>query len=268
MNKTRWLCYGDVGIDCYPGEVFLGGISLNHLVHLHHLGESELSFYGPLSNHPLGLKLTEKLHSLGVTIIEKESSTFNCPPPQQNISHTEKGEKSFDTYQGDIFNLFTYRRPESSFDKILIPAFDQNFSMVDQFFEDPCPGQVVVDILDGKDFDYDLEKLRLWEGQIDTLVVGCGEDHEGFFMMLKSSIKSFKWKLLVTRGALAGFYWDGIQLWDFTPDVLNRIVDSTGAGDAFLSSFLHHKIGSSSSMESLFFASGYAANILTRKGPH
>jgi fructoselysine 6-kinase len=271
--KIKWLCIGDVGQDIYhlEGEgkqekKFAGGISLNHLVHLHRLGERDLSFSGPLSQHKEDQFLSEKLNQLEIKKINCE--LLEGRVPQQRIALRANGEKNFIGYEAGILEAFTYQQPTEVFDWILMPVFEQNWSWSKKVLEDPPQGHLVCDFLDGRDFHQDLSFLEDFASQIDLLVIGCPPEDEGFYKDIFKNIGKWSKKVLVTRGALTGFYFDGSKLCHFNPVAQKSVVDTTGAGDAFLSSFLASLSRGHFPEEALELASVYAGRQLLRLGPH
>lgn len=266
MSQIKWLCYGDAGLDVYPQQTFLGGISLNHLWHLNHLGEELLYFYGPLSSTSDGKDVLKELYRLGVNVINEEQSQSPLSPPTQKISHYEDGEKSFDCYEGEIFKDFKFKRVEEDFDVLLMPCFSQNVSMVKDLLESPPKGDIIVDILDGE--DYDLSFFATYGPQISMVTIGCPRGNSRLYDQLKDSTSHYPWRLLVTRGDKEGFFFDGCDTHFFSPKPLSAVVDSTGAGDAFLSGFLHKLYGGHSVGDSLGFATRYTHQTLLKLGPH
>ena len=270
MSPLKWLCYGDVGFDYYSfskeKRKFLGGISLNHLHHLKNLGERDLSFYGPLSKLGEAKEIREYLAKLGVEIEHEDSCLYESMPASQTISIMPDGEKRFDAYNGEIFKKFSYQKLSKDFDVILIPAFEQNQAMVKDFLKEPPQGDIVVDLLDGSDLDFSF--LAPFQNKISMVVIGCPQDCQDQFEKLKNSTKSNTWRLLVTRGEKEGFYYDGLEMTPFVPKPVEKVVDTTGAGDAFLTCFLHKIYGGVSSGESLNIASEYTHTVLTSIGPH
>jgi sugar/nucleoside kinase (ribokinase family) len=269
-SPLKWLCYGDVGFDHYridnKRSEFLGGISLNHLVHLHRLGERSLSFYGPLSSGIEGEKILLYLKEMGVILENKKGCLIDSPPPGQYISLKAHGEKSFDSYEGEIFNFFHYEPLNKDFDVILLPAFEQNRHMVESFLKSPPEGDIVVDLLDSNDLD--LSFLEPYQKQINMVVVGCPSENQGLFEFLKRSTSKYPWRLLVTRGERPGFFYDGTQVVNFLPNSVKAVTDSTGAGDAFLACFLHKIYGGETVKDSLSSSSLYAHFVLQKIGPH
>ncbi len=269
--KEKWLCLGDIGHDIYElpsGEerIFSGGISFNHLTHLHRLGQRQLFFQGPLSSHSEDLFLSRRLDDLAVKKVNCESLSGRAP--QQRISLKENGEKNFFSYEPGILADFNYSQPEESFDFILLPVFEQNWCWAMDVLTTPPKGKLVCDFLDGRDFKQEVSFLKEYANKIDLLVVGCPPEDQGFYEIILKNLGKWSKKVLVTRSHLSGFYFDGEQICHFSPIPQDTVVDSTGAGDAFLSSFLVYLCSGMTPKASLEQASVYAGQQIMRLGPH
>lgn len=273
-KKLKWLCLGDIGWDIYflesdnPKEARKpGGISLNHLVHLSRFQE-ESFFYGALSNGPEDYPLECLVNDLGVKLLSEIK--LEGESPKQYIKIGKTGEKNFFRYEVGVLEKFDYKRPNTVFDYILLPVFSQNWCWAEKVLENPPQGKLICDLLDGRDFDQNFDFLQKYQSKIELLVVGCPSEDEAFFESLREGCAQWSKTLLVTRGDKQGFYFDGKQLHLFSPDILpiNKIKDSTGAGDAFLISFLVNLSRGTEVSKSLRCACLYAGEQLQKIGAH
>lgn len=271
-KNTQWLCIGDIGLDIYQIQdeeaplVKFGGISLNHMAHLVSLGEEKVSFLGPLSNDVSYKKLKDQLMHWKVKILDE--SEYDGLAPRQYISLSEEGEKNFIKYEEGVLKNFIYKKLEKKFDKILMPVFSQNWHWVSNVLNNPPEGQLICDFLDGKDFHQNLSFLESWNNKIDLLVVGCPPKDEEFFDSLRKNRGLWSRRVLVTRGHGEGFYFDGHKEISFTPKPVEKVIDSTGAGDAFLIRFLVSLEQGFSGESALDHACLYAQEQLLKLGAH
>lgn len=268
----KWLCVGDIGWDIYQNQSdekrFPGGITLNHLIHLSNLGHQDLSFLGPLSQSEEDSHLLETLKERKVKVISPHREIGHAP--KQFIRIEEGGEKNFLNYEAGILENYQYSKPNGFFDYILLPIFSQNWSWAQELLKNPPDGKLVCDFLDGKDFNQNLEFLMDHKSSIDLLVVGCPSEDDQFYQTLADSTGQWSRRLLVTRGHMEGFYYDGGDTFYFRPEVLpeEKVIDTTGAGDAFLTSFLSsHSMGLKPN-ESLAKACAFASKQIQKVGPN
>ena len=105
----------------------------------------------------------------------------------------------------------------------------------------------------------DVEIVKIGENEFRALGNSCAKVSERFAPYSPEAI-------LITFGERGSLVYDRSR-WSRIPAFKTRVVDETGSGDVYLSSFLHNYLRSNDVVESSCFASAAASFVVEAKGP-
>ncbi|MAF78864.1 MAG: hypothetical protein CME60_11925 [Halobacteriovoraceae bacterium] len=259
---------GDAGIDHYTVENLktLGGCSLNVATHFkRNSGDKATLFYPSIIEN----QIREHCQKVG---IEAFPLLRTGKVPTQHIEHDSQGEKKFTLYEPGVIENFQFSPEECSQLKtiegaLVIPLYSQILFFVDQVIS-IHPGPFYFDFHDAVDFKKDFNQIRPYLERAHFAQFGLSQtekDNELKELLLNYAYNE-KIQLLITSSHHEILYFDTQELHQFKPIKLERIVDSTGAGDAFLGAFLASLSKKIPPRESLEQASLYTHKVLLKKG--
>ncbi|MFG1591900.1 carbohydrate kinase family protein [Halobacteriovorax sp. CON-3] len=245
---------GDAGFDDYTSvhERHLGGCSLNVATHFMRNSNSKATLIYPAASD--GQVIINHCQKEGIQAVPlfREGKT-----PVQFIETLESGEKNFTEYKSGVLENFQFTKEELQLIKeleghIVCPLYSQILPFVDQLIEAKPRAKFIFDFHDAQGFE--IEKyLKVAE----LALFGLTPSHDLEFY-LREFVKAHKISVLITRSAGEISFFNKNESISYTPQPVDVVIDSTGAGDAFLGAYLAHK--------NLEKASHYAKSILSVRG--
>ncbi|MFG1485164.1 PfkB family carbohydrate kinase [Halobacteriovorax sp. RZ-1] len=245
---------GDAGFDDYTSvhERHLGGCSLNVATHFMRNSNSKATLIYPAASD--GQVIINHCQKEGIQAVPlfREGKT-----PVQFIETLESGEKNFTEYKSGVLENFQFTKEELQLIKeleghIVCPLYSQILPFVDQLIEAKPRAKFIFDFHDASEIE--IEKY-LKHASLAQFGLVTGHPLEDF---LYDYVKNHDIKILVTRGKDKISKLSEKQIENFSPIPLVPVVDSTGAGDAFLGAFL--------ALNNIEKASHYAKSILSVRG--
>lgn len=264
------VCVGDCGVDLYlpAGERRCGGITANFARHARAQfppGDSVriVSCIG----RDEGARLVSSC--LADSGIECHIRQLPGITPIQTIEIREDGEKDFVQYETGVLRDFRFGPTEVALiagsDLLVAPVFLQIVGLFDDLMEIDTKGRVSIDFADFLEYP----DFALLERHLESIDVGFFGLTAGDVAMIER-IRGYADRrdktFVVTLGANGSLVFAGGRQFRQPAEPVQRVVDTTGAGDAYAAGFLSrfcHGAGIEASMK---HGAALAATVVTKKG--
>lgn len=257
-------CVGDIGVDYYENlDLYKpGGIAFNFASNLKQVGGNSVSLIGALGSDEYSKKLTKVLKSSKIDISQLQK--ISGETPKQNISLIN-GERKFTLYNSGILKKWKLRKKDLAFiskqDAVFVPLSDG----MEQIFNAIKKIKGVVKIVDFSqdyehaDFDKKDNLITKNAKYFDIIFVGGVKKHEP---MIKKLAKKYPEKVFVlTLGAKGSVAFYQEQYY-FQSAKKVKVVDTTGAGDAFQAGFTATYLKSKNVKQSLTAGANQAVKVI------
>lgn len=261
---------GDAGIDYYVQEDIrrLGGCSLNVATHFKRNTPLEATLLYPSSSSNSLIEehcRKEGIHSYPLI---RESQL-----PCQEIEISPLGEKNFLTYHPSVIQDFNFTKEESEFLSnikgiIICPLYEQILPFIDQVITDASQCEFIFDFHDTQDFQKNFENMLPYLSLSKLSLFGLGSQDQQLIEKLQDYAQSNDNHVIITQGAGKILYLKNNQTYKHCPTPIDKVVDSTGAGDSFLGAFLaHNNLNQEQDPEQVLEkAALYSTSTLIKKG--
>jgi len=266
------VCAGDCGIDYYlpGGERLIGGITLNVARHARDQFRSSdrISIASCVGMDDDGERILVALRDAGV---ECHVVRLGGTTPVQTIEIAANGERQFVHYDEGVLrdHRFTdeQRQVIVASDLLVAPVFVQIIDWFDRLMSIPLHGHVAIDFADFREHpDFDL--LRGYLDRIDIAFFGLGSADEPVIDRLRRFADQTGKLFVVTLGAEGSIAFEGSRMHRCPAAPATRVVDTTGAGDAYAAAFLGRYCSGDDVPRAMEHASALAAEIVARIGTY
>jgi sugar/nucleoside kinase (ribokinase family) len=262
---VKILCLGDSCIDFYvPNKIYIGGISLNVAYHLTKIGVHTSTLCSPLGSDQYAEYIKDFCRKNHIGNFFKN---YPGKTPSIAIEVKESGEKNFLKFEANVMENFSLKEDiqfirshdlvMTSYYRHIFPIFNELKSMEGV--------NIACDFLDLKGSG---GKLNVVDENLPFLKIAFiglpPERIDDLKLINELAIKHQK-LVVVTAGHLGSFAFDGKASFEAKVIKVDKVVDSTGAGDAFIAQFLS-TYNVSNLMQSLEKANQYAKEILSHRG--
>jgi fructoselysine 6-kinase len=237
------VCVGDCGVDHYlpSGKLLAGGITANFARHAarEFPKDDEIHVVSAIGDEPAAAGLVRR--GFRNTRIRSHIAELRGETPVQYIRIEPSGEKNFVRYDEGV--LAFYRIDEDAArivraaDLLVAPVFRQVQELFHSVMSVSVAGKVAVDFADFS-LHPDLSHLESYLDRIDIAFFGLSENDDELILSL--SVLAERWHKLfvVTLGSGGSIAIAGHEKFEQAAIPVERIVDTTGAGDAFAAAFL------------------------------
>ncbi|MBD1367421.1 carbohydrate kinase [Mucilaginibacter sp. ZT4R22] len=276
MNK-QILCFGEVLWDAFGDVKKAGGAPMNVARHLVQQGNNVL-FASSVGIDPSGVELTgflkenglysdllqrdENLPTCEVTVEldEDNQATYIIPKPVSwdNIGFTNELEAAAKTVGGIVFGSLACRE-EATFETLL-RVLDESYALkiFDVNLRPPHYTLSKIETLAAR-----ADVIKMNEEEAELLIHGSSGD-------LKQKIQEFQSKfhtkiICVTRGAHGAIIWNDYAFYEH-PGCTVNVVDTVGAGDSFLATFITGLLNETPMQPLLDKACAVGAYVTTQRG--
>lgn len=264
-------CIGDCGVDRYVNlDVDRpGGITLNVAVNAKRLfhPDDRILVLTALGDDREASMVLETIARFGLeSIIARPRGRT----PVQFIEHQSSGERRFVGYDEGV--LATYRMGQKereiihTADVMVTTVFAQAVELFRSVMAAPCQGLRAVDFSDLADFGSSADIVERW---IDSFHIGFFglEPHDDLLMRALERLAIRHDKLfVVTMGEAGSVALASSGRIDRAAYPVERVVDTTGAGDTFAAGFLAEYCRSGNVAESLVRGNREASESIQRLG--
>jgi fructokinase len=276
MNK-QILCFGEVLWDAFGDVKKAGGAPMNVARHLVQQGNQVL-FASSVGIDPSGVELTgflkenglygpllqrdENLPTCEVTVEldESNTATYIIPKPVSwdNIEFTDELEAAAKQVGAIVFGSLACRE-EASFNTLLNVLDESDaLKIFDVNLRPPHFTMSTIETLAAR-----ADVIKMNEEEAELLIHGSSGD-------LKQKITEFQKKfhakiICVTRGAHGAIIWNDYAFYEH-PGCTVSVIDTVGAGDSFLATFITGLLNETPMQPLLEKACAVGAYVATQRG--
>jgi sugar/nucleoside kinase (ribokinase family) len=264
------VCVGDCGIDHYiqSGDRRPGGITSNFALQARRCFDETdaVSIIAPLGDDEEAIIVQRRFENSG---IECHFESLSGSTPIQHIEIESSGERTFVAYEEGVLRDFRITNEHATrvgdADLAVAPVFQQNRDMFSSFMSVTRGGLTAVDFADFSEHpDFDL--LERHANQLDIAFFGLRARQENIIAALQAFAAKHNVLLVVTLGADGSRAFQSTHTYASEAIPVDRVVDTTGAGDAFAAGFLACYCRASNIEQSLLCGATTAARIVQQHG--
>lgn len=266
-NYNQILFIGDIALDIYPDKTLVGGCSLNGAVNASYIIKSnslegEIKLAGPTIDDSKTIDLYLKRFN-----IKRINFLRSGKVPKQFIKIKDNGEKDFYKYEEGLLRDFQLKDSEKKTLQgykgiIVMPCYRQALSFNREVLKNLKDAYIVLDLFDLKDFNKDLNQASEFIKQADMINVGLDLNESE----LISQIQALDKDILITLGENGSIFSSQGEMYKCECRPVEHVIDSTGAGDTYLSTFLVNRMNGSSIEQSMQAASIRASEVVKQIG--
>ena len=239
----RVVCVADCGVDRYLdlGLERAGGIGLNVAVNSHRLlglGHG-VEVVAPLGEDA-GAELVRRVvdhEGLGAILPSRPGAT-----PVQEIRLEPDGERTFVAYHAGVLARYhvgeTERAAIAAADVVATTAFEQALPFFESVMAAPTKGLRLVDFTTLSDVGDPVAFVERWLPHIDVGLCGLRESDGALIDALEGVARRSGRTLVVTLGPAGSVALGAAERLRVPAVPVAKVVDTTGAGDAYTAGFL------------------------------
>lgn len=277
MNAKKHIAFiGDLTIDTYvqSGEIRLGGAALNGAIWARKLGAkpSVVTTVGKDMPSKEILKKLKKEHISKTHLQIRHGKTSSI-----EINVNEKGERSYGVWDPGTLARYHLRGKDiaylSGMDAIVVTIYPQFVHILDELRAVKQVGMntspyIVVNFGDLKEFHRDLSVVKDVLSYADLCVFGLHETQDSeLISKLEELAHAHARHILITLADQGSRVYAGGTVYS-EPAKQVQVVDTTGAGDAFLSAFLVQYLNSNDFQSSLHAGAVIASEVIHSVGAY
>lgn len=236
------VCVGDCGVDHYlpSGEQFAGGITANFARLARHTfpADDRISIISCIGDDA-GAELVAA--GLAAVDVEAHLQSLHGNTPVQYIEVKPGGEKHFVRYDEGVLRDFTIGPEERLLirdaDLLVAPVYLQIVDLFDTLLAIDSRAKTCIDFADFLQHpDFDLLDRHI--DSIDVGFFGLSADDRDTIAEIAARASTRDKCFVVTLGAQGSLAFVGTSTYQRAALPLDKVVDTTGAGDAFAAAFL------------------------------
>ncbi|MDH4048239.1 MAG: PfkB family carbohydrate kinase [Gammaproteobacteria bacterium] len=265
------VCVGDCGIDHYlpSGRLLGGGITANFARHAANefAPNDEVHVVSAIGDEPDAagiVRRTLKHERIRCHIVKIAGAT-----PVQFIRIAADGEKEFVRYDEGVLANFRIDEESAtvlrSADLLVTTMFEQVRGLFASVMSVPAGGQVAVDFADFAQHP-DFAHLESFLDRIDIAFFGLSSNDRKLIDQLSKIAERWHKLFVVTLGANGSRAFFGHDVFRQKAIPVNKVVDTTGAGDAFAAAFLASFVKSGDVAASLQRGAVLSASVIGHIG--
>lgn len=267
------VCFGDVGVDRYEDAAGAfksrpGGCALNVAVNLSRATHADVTVQvvSAVGDDPAGMLSREVIRRERlVDFVE----TLAGATAMQRIRVEENGEKVFVGYDAGVLPRLKLTRAQShaieTADAVVTVLYAQVDALMRDVLARPRSGKLVCDFMTMKDYGA-LAAVEWALARCDVAFFGLQPSETALMERLRAGTRGTSRVVVVTLGASGGVaFTDGVAT-PYAAVPVKRVVDTTGAGDAFAAGFLAAYLRGASLQNSLQGGARCAAQVVQRVG--
>lgn len=270
-HYPRVAIIGDLTVDTYvdSGDVKLGGAALNSAVWIKRLGAQPVIFSS------LG---SDQSASLFIQKIQKERIDSCIQKGKGSTSSIEirvnaHGDRQYGVWDPGVLRQYHLRSSDSTqlsqADAVSVTVYPPYIHILDELRTLNRKSRTIINWGDMKEFESDLSVVESYMNVSDMCIFGLNKDtDEAMIRTLRQMAKTHHKRMIITLGAFGSLvYSDGEVC--VQPAMNNStVIDTTGAGDAFLAGFLVEYCREHDVQKSLALGARTAADAITRLGAY
>lgn len=264
------VCVGDCGVDHYlpSGEQRFGGITANFAGHARKefRADDEIHIVSCIGDDD-GANLVRS--SLATTGIDCHIQTIPGITPRQYIELEADGERNFVRYEAGVLNNFVFTSEQriiiAGSELLVAPVFLQIVDLFSELLSIETSGLTAIDFADFLQHP----DFALLEDNIDKVDIGffgLSIDDVAAVERIASLAAEHDRLFVVTLGANGSRAFQGARQFQCDAALIESVVDTTGAGDAFAAGFLSRYCHGAGVDRSMQHGAELAANVIAKLG--
>ncbi|TNF26322.1 MAG: carbohydrate kinase family protein [Deltaproteobacteria bacterium] len=207
----------------------------------HLSADHEVSLFSPLSDDTQSDELIQQIRSQRIQFI---GPRLKGSIPSQEIELREDGEKIFSPFNHGVLKQLPnleIKLDFKNFDIVMGPVHKETLPYFESFLRDKKDNQeLFLDFTTLKEFDYDLDLISHLHQQSTLMQFSPAEENQKLVEKIKTIELRNQQVILLTLGAQGGVLRNSESLHLFQPPKIEEVKDTTGAGDAFFSTFANY----------------------------
>lgn len=239
----KLVCVGDVGVDRYMPENKLlpGGITANFTRQARRWfsNDTQIDLISILGNNYPDSDVAYS--AVNIDGINCHINRTKGDTPTQYIEILQGGEKNFTHYDVGVLKHFSLSDEQENIikaaDIVMTPVYWQIKNVFDIVMAVNRAGTVAVDFSDFST-DPDFELLEKHIDKINIAFFGLSIDQSDMIEKLSTYAKHNDILIVITLGENGSTAYRGTQKYHAEPYKVRKVIDTTGAGDAFAAGFL------------------------------
>lgn len=267
---------GDLTIDKYvqSGEIRLGGAALNGAIWARKLG-AKPSVVTSVGTDLPGKEMLKKLKKEHISKTHLQIRHGKTSSIEINVN--EQGERSYGIWDPGTLASYHLRGKDiaylSGMDAIVVTIYPQFVHILDELSAVKKIGQskspyIVVNFGDLKEFHDDISVIMTALTYADLCVFGLHETEDSeLISQLESEASKLHKNILITLAAQGSRVYTGDTIYS-EPANQVPVVDTTGAGDSFLSAYVLRYLDTNDIQSSLRAGTDLAAQVIQRIGAY
>jgi fructoselysine 6-kinase len=267
----RITAVGDCGVDRYLSRGFdrPGGITLNFAANAKRLfpAQDTVGVISAVGTDPESRLVRRAIDALGLEacLAEREGATSI-----QHIDQEPSGEKIFVRYEEGVLGDYRLGPAEREViarsDVLMAVVYSQVEGFFDSVMESPSPGLRAVDFSDLAGVTGGAGIVERYLDRFQVGFFGLTVNDAGLIGHLEGLARRSGRLLVVTLGPEGSLALGGPERLACPAVAVSRVVDTTGAGDAFAAGFLREYTASGRVADSLENGARIAAEVVQRLG--
>lgn len=268
-SKPRIAFVGDITIDTYlkQNETHLGGSSLTGAIWANRLG-AKVSIVAAVGDD--GVQLPKLIDTRHVSILPGKTSAIE-------IHTTKAGEREYGAWDAGVLEKYLFSKKDVAFmqkhNAIVLIVYNKTEQLLRQFYKTFSSRREkrflrVIDFGDLSQFKKDSAFVGGVLSAIDIAVFGLDKhaDRE-LINELRILSKKTNTLFLITLNRYGAVAFSGSKMWGI-PGKDVKVVDTTGAGDAFLAAFLVSYLQARDIQKSLEEGTKLASKVIQKIGAY
>jgi sugar/nucleoside kinase (ribokinase family) len=264
------VCVGDCGIDRYApaGEILCGGITANFALQARAAfpEDDTITIVSAVGNDDAASIVHGRLRDSG---IDCHIASLNGPTSVQHVEVLPDGERNFVHYDEGVLRCFALSEGDkaqiAASDLRVLPVFKQIYDFFDRVIAIGNAGLTAVDFADFAQHP-DFALLDRYLDAIDVGFFGLSGDDESLIDAIEQKAVAHGKLLVVTLGPDGSMAFHGDDTVSCAAVHVDKVVDTTGAGDAFAAGFLSQYCYGQDVSTSLQKGALLASGIIQRMG--
>lgn len=266
------VCVGDCGVDYYrdTGERRFGGITANFARHARNefSGEDRVAIVSCVGDDEAAELV---LGSLSGTGIDCFVTRLPGTTPVQSIALGPDGERHFCGYDEGVLRRFCpddrQRQLVAASDLLMTPHYQQIARLFEVLMSIETRGRIAVDFADFQQ-QPDFSLLERYIAQIDFGFFGLSPRQSESIERIRALAAQHDKILVVTLGAEGSLVFQGASHYRCAAAPASKVIDTTGAGDAYAAGFLARICRGAGIAEAMQHASRLASGVVGIEGAY
>jgi len=256
------IAVGENIIDYYyeTNEVYIGGNCINFLMNLKKNSNFDLSYVGPIANDKEGNKIKELLENKCIDI---QNASYLEGKTAKSYIKIVNGERYFTNFEGGVLEGFMLEENQKSF----ITGQDHIHSSI---MGGTLPQLKYLKDKGTLSFDFSkLNNINILKGAaslVDYAFLSRGNLGDKELNLMKELCVAGSKQVILLLGQKGSAVYDGCRLYEKSSMLQEDIIDSLGAGDAYIAGYMEKILNGYNVEEAMEQGNLWAAKSCSYRG--